>query len=404
MDPALRLGMFMAPFHYSPQHPSRALQRDLELVEFLDQIGYDEVWVGEHHSGGWETIGSNEMFLAAAAQRTHRIKLATGVVSLPYHHPFMVAERAVFLDYLSKGRAILGIGPGSLPLDAAMLGIQMSDTRSMTEEAWEVIHHLVTSREPITRKSSWFTVEDAQLQLVPYQSPSMPFAFTALASPFGPSMAGRYGGGLVSIGATQPVGFEALATHWGVVEEQAKKAGQVVSRSEWRVVAPVHVAETRAQARAEVLNGFGKFGVYTAEIGGRDFPFLAPGPDGKVPETLEEGLDLLVDEAQFASVGTPDDAVAFIQRLMDQTGGFGALLVMANDWAGPEATRRSLDLLLTEVAPHFQHMLPAIRSAEDRARQHRPEGMRAQNDAIAAARERYQSQNAGAQGRDGSHR
>ncbi len=120
--PRLNFGAFLAPHHPVGEHPMLQFRRDLDLVEQLDRLGYDEFWCGEHHSSGWEMIGSPEMFLAAAGERTKRIKLATGVVSLPYHHPFNVAQRMVQLDYMTGGRAIFGSGPGALASDAHTLG------------------------------------------------------------------------------------------------------------------------------------------------------------------------------------------------------------------------------------------------------------------------------------------
>ena len=119
----LRFGGFLAPHHPIGEHPMLQLRRDLDLAEHLDRLGYDEFWCGEHHSTGWEMIASPEMFLAAAGERTHRILLGTGVVSLPYHHPFNVAQRIVQLDHMTGGRVIFGSGPGALPSDAHMLGI-----------------------------------------------------------------------------------------------------------------------------------------------------------------------------------------------------------------------------------------------------------------------------------------
>src|SRR5437667_438708 len=104
--PRLNFGAFLAPHDPVGENPLLQFRRDLDLVEQLDKLGYDEFWCGEHHSSGWEMIGSPEMFLAAAAERSHRIKLATGVVSLPYHHPFNVAQRMVQLDWMSGGRAV----------------------------------------------------------------------------------------------------------------------------------------------------------------------------------------------------------------------------------------------------------------------------------------------------------
>src|ERR1700722_17932242 len=108
----IRFGAFLPPHNPVGDHPTLLLERDLALAQHLDNLGFDELWVGEHHSSGWETINSPEMFLAVAGDRTKRIRLGTGVVSLPYHHPFMVAERIVMLDHMTRGRAMLGTGPG----------------------------------------------------------------------------------------------------------------------------------------------------------------------------------------------------------------------------------------------------------------------------------------------------
>jgi limonene 1,2-monooxygenase len=127
----LGFGAFLAPHHPVVEHPMLQFRRDLDLVTHLDKLGYDEFWCGEHHSSGWEMIASPEMFLAAAAENTKRIKLATGVVSLPYHHPFNVAQRMVQLDWMSGGRAIFGSGPGALASDAHALGIDPTRRRFM---------------------------------------------------------------------------------------------------------------------------------------------------------------------------------------------------------------------------------------------------------------------------------
>ena len=121
--PRLRFGIFMAPFHPVAENPTLSLQRDLELIEWLDHLGYDEAWIGEHHSAGFEIISSPEVFIAAAAERTRNIKLGTGVVSLPYHHPLMTADHIQMLDHLTRGRIMFGVGPGALPSDAFMMGI-----------------------------------------------------------------------------------------------------------------------------------------------------------------------------------------------------------------------------------------------------------------------------------------
>ena len=118
----MKFGIFLAPFHRVGENPTLALKRDMKLIELLDELGYDEAWIGEHHSFGREIIADPVVFMAAAAERTKRIKLGTGVLSLPYHHPLMVADRMVQLDHMTEGRAMLGCGPGALTSDAHMMG------------------------------------------------------------------------------------------------------------------------------------------------------------------------------------------------------------------------------------------------------------------------------------------
>src|SRR5256886_7680447 len=234
MERPLRFGIFMAPFHPAGQNPTLALERDLELIVRLDELGYNEAWIGEHHSAGLEIIASPEVFIAAAAQRTRHIRLGTGVSSLPYHHPFMLADRMVLLDHLTRGRVMFGVGPGALPSDAYMLGIDPMRQREMMDESLETILELLTSDEPITRETDWFTLRDARLQLRPYSRPHMEMAVAATVSPAGPRAAGKYGLGLLSIGATTATGFDALGYAWTITEELAAEHGKTVSREKWR--------------------------------------------------------------------------------------------------------------------------------------------------------------------------
>src|SRR5437867_9166167 len=178
----MNFGIFMAPFHRIGDNPTYALRRDLELIEFLDHLSYDEAWIGEHHSAGYEIIPSPELFLAAAAQRTRYIRLGTGVSSLPYHHPLILADRIQQLDHQTRGRAMFGVGPGSLASDAIMLGIDTLRQRDMMDEALTVIVPLLRG-ETVTHKSDWFVLESARLQLPPYTRPHVEMAVAGSVSP-----------------------------------------------------------------------------------------------------------------------------------------------------------------------------------------------------------------------------
>ncbi len=376
MDWPLRFGIFLAPFHPVGQNPTLALERDLELVVRLDELGFDEAWFGEHHSAGYEIIASPEVFIGVLSQRTKNIRLGTGVSSLPYHHPFILADRMVLLDHLTRGRVMFGVGPGALPSDAFMLGIDPMNQRDMMEESLEAILALLDGNEPVTREASWFTLRNARLQLRPYTHPRFEVAVAAQISPAGPRAAGRFGLSLLSIGATSAGGFDVLGSHWQVMEERAAEFGTDIDRRKWRLVGPMHIAETEEQARADVKYGLAQWVDYFERVAALP---LAPGtldPDKMVDALMETG---------FAVVGTPAMAVAQIERLVAQSGGFGTYLLMAHEWADRQATLKSYELFAREVVPHFKGTLVSLESSRDWAAENRPEFIGAVGGAIMQA-------------------
>ncbi|MBS1862114.1 MAG: LLM class flavin-dependent oxidoreductase [Actinobacteria bacterium] len=340
----MRFGAFFPPVHPARTNPTLALGRDLELVEVLDRLGYDEAWFGEHHSTGWEIVGSPELMVATAAARTQRIKLGTGVISVPYHQPLLVADRMVLLDHLTRGRALFGVGPGALPSDSHMLGLDPGRQRAMLAEGMGVIVRLLAG-ETVSERSDWFTLEDAQLQLRPFSQPRMEIVVAAMTSPSGPELAARLGASLLSIGATQQSGFDVLGRHWDLLEERAAEAGTTVSREGWRLVGPMHIAETEEQARREVAYGLEDWFDYFRRVNA--LPLSGSG------ETLDEMIDSLNAEG-LGVIGTPEMACAQIDRLLAHTGGFGTYVVMAQEWADPAATRRSYELIADRVFPQYQ--------------------------------------------------
>jgi len=342
----MRFGIFAAPFHPHDQNPTLHYQTDLDLIVRLDELGYDEAWIGEHHSGGWEMVGSPELFCAVAAERTKHIQLCTGVVSLPYHHPFMIADRMVQLDHLTRGRIKFGVGPGALANDAHMMGIDHMNMRRMMEESLEAIVALLGDDGPVTRKTDWFELNDARLQHAPYQRNGIPMAVAATASPSGPRCAGRFGLGLLSMSATSAAGFDALASHRQIWEAKAEEHGQVFDPDQWALAAPMYVAETREQALKDVQYGIEKWVDYFMHV--LSLPLLPneePDPRKWPERMIESGA---------AVIGTPDDAIAQLRRLEEKTGGFGAYLIMANDWASPARTKESYELIARHVFPEFQ--------------------------------------------------
>jgi limonene 1,2-monooxygenase len=340
----LRFGAFIAPFHPIDENPTLAIERDLELVQWMDQLGYDEAWIGEHHSAAYELIASPEVFIATAAERTKHIRLGTGVSSLPYHHPFMLADRINQLDHITRGRTMFGVGPGALSSDAFLMGIPVARQRDMMDEALDVIVRLLAGEE-VTHESDWFQLRNARLQMTPYSRPSVEIAVASQVSPTGARAAGKHGVGLLSIGATSDAGFNALASNWAIAEDLAKENGKTMDRSGWRLVGPMHIAETKDQAIADVRFGLERWLFYFREVA--NLP-LAPTGDG---DPVEAFLSM-----PLAVVGTPADAEAKINTLIEQSGGFGCFLMMAHNWAPWAATKRSYELFARYVIPKFQDL------------------------------------------------
>ena len=360
----LKFGAFLAPHHPIGEHPTLQIQSDLELVALLDKLGYEEFWCGEHHSTGWEVIASPEMFLAAAAERTHRIKLGTGVVSLPYHHPFIVAQRMVQLDHMTGGRAIFGSGPGALPSDAYTMGIDPMTQRDRQDEAIGVIKRLLKGEQRFTHESDWFTLRDAKLQLLPVQE-DLPFAVASMISPSGMTLAGKYGAGVLSIGSMSSAGLQSLPTQWSFAEESARQHGNSVDRKNWRIVMMWHIAPTREQAIEEARDGlFHWHNEYSVGT------LMRPGV--KAFSDPDEAIELTgFADGAIAVIGTPDDLVARLRELQTLTGGFGTVVGFIHDWANREATRRSWDLVARYVVPEMNGMLEAYRESRQYVVEHR---------------------------------
>ena len=352
----MKFGIFLAPFHRVGENLTLALQRNLRLIDHLDELGFDEAWIGEHHSAARETIADPVPFIAAAAERTRRIRLGTGVLSLPYHHPLMVADRMQMLDHLTHGRAMLGVGPGALTSDAYMMGIEPTEQRRMMYESIEAILALLRGVEPVTMETDWFTLRDARLQMPNFTKPHLEVAVTTTFTPSGATASGRFGTGLLSVAGASHDGFTRT---WGWVEDAAAEHGNEADRGGWRVVLPIHIAATREQAIAEIEDGYSRrayIGDLAEEHKSKAFgeAFGATGLDARAA----------IDDGGLA-VGTPDDVIEQIEGVLERSGGLGGILCLAHEWADTQATFRSYELLARYVMPHFQSQMPRVLQSRD---------------------------------------
>jgi limonene 1,2-monooxygenase len=272
----------------------------------------------------------------------------------------MLADRMNQLDHITRGRVMFGVGPGALPSDAHMMGIPVARQRDRMDEALACIVRLLRG-ETVTHKSDWFELCEAHLQMTPYTRPSIEMAVASQVSPTGANAAGRHGLGLLSIGATSAGGFNALASNWAIAEQSARDNGQSVDRANWRLVGPMHIAETREQARADVAFGLRKWLYYFTDVAA--LPMAVDADADPVDALVATGL---------AVVGTPDDAIAQIERLEKQSGGFGAYLSLDHNWADWPQKQRSYELLARHVFPRFQGSNLNRESSLGWARDNRP--------------------------------
>jgi limonene 1,2-monooxygenase len=385
-DRYVKTGVFLAPFHPVAENPLLALERDMDLLILLDKLNYHEAWIGEHHSAGFEIIACPEMFIAAAAERTRHIRLGTGVVSLPYHNPFTLAGRMQQLDYQTRGRAMFGVGPGSLVYDADKMGLKAEDQRRKLDESLDVIVELMAGRM-VTKKTDWFDLREARLQLKSYSQPMMEMAVASARSPTGALQAGKHGIGMISLGGTSDDALKAHAANWGVYQEAARENGKVADRRKWRIVTFAHVAETREQARADMKFGLADFVRYFGQVA--TFPIIPPDVTGDPADYLTA--------SGLACIGTPEDCIRHFERLWKgSNGGLGGIMLLAHNWANWPATLRSYELMARYVHPHFQRYANALRewSYDDAAAKYATAGQQMKA-AVQAATEKYQARKAG---------
>jgi limonene 1,2-monooxygenase len=338
----MRHGIFLPPFHPNEENPTACLERDLDLIVHLDKLGFHEAWIGEHHSAGYEIISSPEIFIAFAAERTRHIRLGTGVVSLPYHHPMMTADRIVQLDHMTRGRVMFGAGPGLLASDAIMMGIDPMTQRDRMAEALDAILRLFRG-EIVTETTDWYTMQGARLHLLPYTTPHPEVAVVSAVTPSGGRLAGKYDLSMICVAATNPFGYDALASNWQIACDTAAGHGRRMDPNRLRLVGPMHLAETRAKAFENARWGFER---YLGYLNNNQPRFIVPKGD--------DPLEWFV-ENKYGVCGTPDDAIALIERLQQKQGEFGVFLQQAHNWADFKATKRSYELYARYVMPHFSH-------------------------------------------------
>jgi alkanesulfonate monooxygenase SsuD/methylene tetrahydromethanopterin reductase-like flavin-dependent oxidoreductase (luciferase family) len=351
----MELGLFVMPNHPPERSPYDGAQWDLQVLQWADELGYKEAWLGEHFTVRWEPSPAPDLLIAQALRETERITLASGAHLLPYHHPAELAHRVAYLDHLARGRYMFGIGAGAFASDAALFGVDRSASRAMTREALEIIVGLWEAEGEFHYEGRHWTVhfwdDDPDLlglHLKPFQKPHPPIGMAGFSPGSGTlRVAGQLGAIPLSLNLSPTL----LASHWQAYEDGARAAGRQADRSRWRVSRDVFVAETDEEALRLVLDGMmgranREFFLPFFRRAGLD-RFLTSDPDQEV--TVER----LAREVWL--VGSPDTVAERLQQQYDAAGGWGVLNVQAWDYADhPEAWRQCLELLVDEVVPRIR--------------------------------------------------
>lgn len=362
----MKLGLFMMPLHPAGRVLAETYQEDLELVCHADQLGFSEVWVGEHMLLPWENMPTPELFIARALGETKQINFGTGVILLHLHDPIHVAHRIAMLDHLAKGRLMFGIGSGGTPSDYEMLGIQ-GEPGSQRDRMMEAIDLILRLWEegPFDYDGTYYRIAkpkdrpefEIAFHMRPYQQPHPPIAVAGSSARSSTlELAGERGWLPLTSNFVHP---SQLTTNWQSIEAGAKRTGRTPSRADWRLAKQIYVGETTPKARKEALEGAlarDFTGYWTKLIGNRPngldtFKFDTSTRDEDV--TPQYMLD------NYWIVGDPEHCIQEIRALYDQSGGFGTLLVQTEDWGNNnQQFHRSLELLATEVMPAVKDLEP----------------------------------------------
>ena len=356
----MKYAFFMMPLHLPTENPSLAFQRDIDLINYVEALGYDEFYIGEHHSAAWETIPSPEMILSKASATAKTITLGTSVTSLPFHHPFNVAERFVFLDHLTRGRAVLGVGPCSLPTDVQLYDIPPQALNGMMLESTEIIVKLLESDDPITYEGKYWTIRDMALQFRSYQQPRLKLATASVGSARSLEFAAKYEMILFSLAGGGPPNAIPISDQWPIIEAAGEKHGTNPTRDDWRIVTYVHLADTRKEAWAQVRKGL------VRDV--HEYFYTIVTPAGWLTHPDQDPASLTAEEIATKRrwiIGTPEDAIEQIQELYDETGGFGGLMIGTHEWMPQAQIEYSLELFARYVMPHFRgHTQPLVKAWE----------------------------------------
>lgn len=355
------IGLFMVPFRLPQTDLQDGFKWDMQVIRWAEEFGLSEVWVGEHTTVRWEPVCSPELYIAAAAMQTERIRLATGANVVANHNPVALAHRLMQLDHQTQGRLMVAFGAGSYPTDLQIHGSDRPRERMM--EAAKIIQMVWAAEGPVKYEGEFWTLDipayDDLLMgpyMKPYQRPHPPIAMAGVSPASGTL---KTAGATGSIPMSFNVSRELLAGHWYRYVEGAESVGLSPDRSTWRVAHNVLVADTDEEAMDLALNGamaqtYREWMLPAYAASNMLKPMVPELDNINGPEDVS--IEYLARNKWL--VGSPDTIVEKLKEDTEVSGGFGQIIAFTFDYLDkPEAYRRNLELLGTEVLPRIKDIV-----------------------------------------------
>ncbi len=360
-DTSMKLGMFAMPLHPPGRPMSETLEEDADKVVYADQLGFDEFWVGQHMTCTTEPISSPLMFLASLIHRTKQIKLGTGVIALPNHHPVVVAAEVAQFDHMSRGRLMFGIGPGGLASDMEVFGVLDGEYRN--ERMMESIDTILKlwSQDPpydIPGKHWHITLKEMVIPELgvgyvprPYQQPHPEITMTAM-SPFSGSVKTAAIRGFGPMSANFCPEY-VVKSHWQKYQEGCEEAKRKATGEDWRVARNIVIASSDEEARDRVMNPEGSnyyyFDYLWRVLKAANYTAVMKA-DPKQPDdtvTVESLIDSMV------IFGSPKTVAEKLLAFRENVGPFHGLLMASMDGQGVNRAWEweTMSRLASEVMP-----------------------------------------------------
>lgn len=324
------------------------LRATVDQMAGAEALGFDSVWVNEHHFhqyGGM--VPALPVMLAARAERTSKVRLGTSVVCLPLHHPLQVAEELAMVDLMSGGRLEVGFGRGFVVHDYEVLGVPYHDAQARLFDELQVVLK-AWSGERFSHAGPYFTVNGLEVWPRPEQRPHPPVWIACSGTPSSFEWAGSNGYKLLTIGYIRPVPALAGLTHLYREAREAAGSGPPIIATHYHVA----VAEDRQEARRIAESALAEHVRLNRESR------MLSKADGALGPAEPVSIEQLVDEGRLIA-GDPDDCARTLRWVADQTGCTEThCLFQFGDITFPVA-QRSMELFATEVMPRMQVAEPA---------------------------------------------